>query len=81
MKELFRMKVIGVAFAALALSATDGRSAAAPQSAEPLYAELAKLKPEQRDKRLEEGARKEGKLNFIHTFRGTLARNHVRLFE
>jgi ABC-type Fe3+ transport system substrate-binding protein len=51
------------------------------QPVDALYTELAKLTPEQRQKRLLEGARKEGKLNFIHTFRGALARNHVRLFE
>jgi ABC-type Fe3+ transport system substrate-binding protein len=57
-------------------------AAAGPsQSVEGLYVELAKLKPEQRDKRIIEGATKEGKLNFIHTFRGALAREHVRLFE
>lgn len=55
--------------------------AAAAQSPEAIYAELAKLKPEDRAKRIEEGARKEGKLNFIHTFRGKLARDHARLFE
>jgi iron(III) transport system substrate-binding protein len=56
-------------------------AAAAPSPAEQLFVELAKLKPDQRTKRLEEGARKEGKLSFIHTFRGKLARDHVRLFE
>lgn len=56
-------------------------AAAAQTAAEKLYAELAKLKPDQRDKRVEEGARKDGKLQFIHTFRGKLARDHVRLFE
>ena len=56
-------------------------AAAAPSPAEQLFTELAKLKPEQRAKRLEEGARKEGKLNFIHTFRGKLARDQVKLFE
>jgi iron(III) transport system substrate-binding protein len=76
-----RLKVIALTIAMLVMSAAEGRSAAAPQSAERLFAELAKLKPEQREKRLEEGARKEGKLNFIHTFRGKLARDHVRLFE
>jgi len=56
-------------------------AAAAPSPAEQLFTELSKLSPEQRTKRLEEGARKEGKLNFIHTFRGKLARDHVKLFE
>ncbi|MBI1993881.1 MAG: ABC transporter substrate-binding protein [Deltaproteobacteria bacterium] len=56
-------------------------AAAAPSPAEQLFADMAKLKPEQRTKRLEEGARKEGTLNFIHTFRGKLARDQVKLFE
>ena len=56
-------------------------AANAPTAAEKLYADLAKLKPDERTKRLEEGARKEGKLTFIHTFRGKLARDQVRLFE
>ncbi len=53
----------------------------AADAPEYLFAELAKLKPDQRLKHLEDGSRKEGKLNFIHTFRGKLARDHVRLFE
>ena len=57
------------------------QAAAAPTAAEKLYADLAKLNPTERSKRLEEGARKEGKLTFIHTFRGKLARDQVRLFE
>jgi hypothetical protein len=65
----------------LALSSVDSLYAAAAQSPEQLFAELAKLQPDQRLKRLEEGSRKEGKLNFIHTFRGKLAREHVRQFE
>ncbi len=48
---------------------------------EQLYAELAKLSPEERQKRLEEGAKKEGKFAFIHTWRGRLAQNHMRLFQ
>ena len=59
------------------LHAAAGQS----QSVDGLYAELAKLTPEQRDKRIQEGASKEAKLNFIHTFRGALARDHLRLFE
>jgi len=71
--------------AVVALLAMDSsvllHAAAAPSPAEQLFTELSKLKPEQRTKRLEEGARKEGKLSFIHTFRGKLARDHVKLFE
>lgn len=56
-------------------------AAVPPQSVDALYSELSKLKPEQRSKRIQESAANEGKLNFIHTFRGALARDHVRLFE
>jgi iron(III) transport system substrate-binding protein len=48
---------------------------------EQLYAELGKLSPEERQKALEDGARKEGKFAFIHTWRGRLAQNHMRLFQ
>ncbi|MGE5215459.1 MAG: ABC transporter substrate-binding protein [Chloroflexota bacterium] len=65
----------------LATTFADRLYAAAAQSPEAIFAELAKLKPEERARRIEEGARKEGKLTFIHTFRGKLARDHVRLFE
>lgn len=77
------LRFLSLAFAALILLAAPAelRAAAAPTAAEKLYEELAKLKPDQRTKRLEEGARKEGKLTFIHTFRGKLARDQVRLFE
>lgn len=54
---------------------------AAESSVEQLYATLAKLPADQREKRLEEGARKEGSLNFVHTWRGKNARDHVKLFE
>ena len=53
----------------------------AQSPAEKVYQGLAKLSPEERAKKLVEGARKEGKLNFIHTLRGKLGRGHVRLFE
>jgi hypothetical protein len=56
-------------------------SVSAQTPAEKLYAELAKLKPDQREKRLEEGARREGKLNFVHTWRGKLAKSHIAVFE
>ena len=52
-----------------------------PGSVEQLYAELAKLPPAERQKRIEEGARKEGVLNLIHTIRGALSRNHIALFQ
>ena len=65
----------------LVLAGAPQLHAAAARTAEALFAELAKGKAEERSRRIEEGARKEGKLNFIHTFRGKLARDHVRLFE
>jgi iron(III) transport system substrate-binding protein len=58
-----------------------GAALAAEPSPEQLYATLAKLPADQRAKRLEEGARKEGALNFVHTWRGKNARDHVKLFE
>ena len=64
----------------LASAAETLYAAAAQTPAEQLYAELAKLKPDQRDKRLEEGARKEGKLTFVHTWRGKIARDFGTAF-
>src|SRR5678816_529720 len=69
-------------FLALALCCFEySSSIAAERSSEPLYATLGKLPDDQREKRIEEGARKEGKLNFVHTWRGKNARDHVKLFE
>jgi len=82
MKQFFlRVQISFVACALLVMQSAGFAHAAAAQSPEQLFAELAKLNPEQRSKRIEDGARAEGKLNFIHTFRGKLARDHVRLFE
>ncbi len=81
-KNIFKICLIALGILLL-LTQTSTRlwAAAAPSAAEKIYAELTKLKPDQRQKRMEELARKEGKLHFIHTFRGKLARDHVRLFE
>lgn len=48
---------------------------------EKLYAELAKLPAAERMKRLEDGARKEGKLVVVHTLRGSLGNNHMAIFR
>lgn len=48
---------------------------------EQIYAELAKLPPAEREKRIIEGAKKEGHFAFIHTWRGRLAQGHMRLFQ
>jgi ABC-type Fe3+ transport system substrate-binding protein len=60
------------------LGAADAR---AQSAAEKLYRELAALPAAERQKRLEDGARKEGRLVLIHTMRGTLSTNHVALFQ
>jgi len=59
----------------LAIFSAPGSAAEA--TPEQLYATLAKLPADQREKRIEEGARKEGKLNFVHTWRGKNAKDHV----
>ena len=66
-------------YAVLASAAETLYAAAAQTPAEQLYAELAKLKPDQRAKRLEEGARKEGKLTFVHLARQDCPRFRHRL--
>jgi len=63
------------------ISVAPTEAASQPTAVEQLYAELAKLPPAEREKRIEEGARKEGKLVFVHTWRGKLARDHIALFR
>jgi len=46
-----------------------------------IYADLARLSPAERQSQIEEGARKEGTLVFIHTMRGNLSVDHVALFK
>ena len=66
----------GVLNSALAQDAKDRLS-----SVEKIYAELARLPKDERAKRIEDGARKEGKLILIHTLRGALGAGHVDLFR
>ncbi len=75
----FKAALLGLLVFLISGNAVPG--IAAETAAEQLYAKLAKLPADRRTKRLEEGARKEGNLVFIHTFRGKLARDHVKLFE
>lgn len=56
-------------------------SVAAQTSPEQLYADLAKLPAAERQKRLEDGARREGRLTLIHTMRGNLSVDHLALFR
>ena len=75
-----RLTILGLAV--LALSPWQLPSASAqPAAAEKIYADLAKLPAAERQKRIEEGARKEGKLVLIHTMRGNLSVDHVALFK
>jgi iron(III) transport system substrate-binding protein len=50
-------------------------------SVEKLYAELATLPKAERAKRIEDGARREGKVVLIHTLRGEVGAGHVELFH
>jgi iron(III) transport system substrate-binding protein len=69
------------------IAALAGLPCAPPQasaqnsSADKIYADLAKLPAAERGKRLEDGARAEGRLVIIHTMRGNLATEHVGLFQ
>src|SRR5690349_5525798 len=56
-------------------------ASAQPSAAEQIYAEIAKLPSPERQKRIEEGARKEGRLVLIHTMRANLSVDHVALFK
>lgn len=79
-KTLLTSVTVALLLAAL-LAGWSAPLHAAERSAEQLYTELAKLADAQRTKRLEEGARKEGKLNFVHTWRGKIARDFGAAFE
>ncbi len=64
-----------------ALASLPPGARAQTSSVDQLYDELAKLPAAERQKRLEEGARKEGKLVIIHTMRGKESTGHVDLFN
>jgi iron(III) transport system substrate-binding protein len=71
-----------LAAAALALFATAAPSPApaAMSPAEQLFADLAKLPAEERQKRIIEGSKKEGKFSGASSYRGTLGRDQNKLF-
>jgi ABC-type glycerol-3-phosphate transport system substrate-binding protein len=75
------VRIVGLGIIALVAGSMSQVGFTAELSVEQLYGSLAKLPAEQRTKQLEEGARKEAKLNFVHTWRGKIARDHVGLFE
>jgi ABC-type Fe3+ transport system substrate-binding protein len=49
-------------------------------AAEKVFAELARLAPNERQARIVEGAKTEGKFRFVHSLRGDLGTEHVALF-
>src|SRR5262249_3910181 len=64
-----------------ACAAFSPQAATAQTSPDQIYAELAKLPAAERQKRIEDGARREGKLVLIHTMRGNLSVDHIALFK
>jgi ABC-type Fe3+ transport system, periplasmic component len=81
--QSFRRALFAASMIAVATATTGAQAADAPQAltaVETLYAELAKLPAAERTKRIEDGARKEGKLSFVHSWRGQLGQRHVDLF-
>src|SRR3954469_7944544 len=76
--QLLMSLCLGVVAASLWRSA-DGIAQTVP--VDKIYADLAKLPAAERQQRIEEGARKEGKLILIHTMRGNLSVDHVALFK
>ncbi|HEY4406928.1 MAG TPA: extracellular solute-binding protein [Xanthobacteraceae bacterium] len=67
--------------ALLGLQCAPPPAAAQNSSVDKIYADLAQLPAAERGKRMEDGARREGKLVIIHTMRGNLATEHVGLFQ
>jgi iron(III) transport system substrate-binding protein len=82
MKYLFRIFIFSITFAIVTTGfVLPNKPAWSQSAAEKLYADLAKLPAAERQKRLEAGARKEGKLNIVKSLRGKLGRGHLRLFK
>jgi len=72
-----------LAFAGIVASAQPAAAQNAPalSAVEKIYADLAKLPQEERMKRIEEGARREGKVSIVHTLRGDLGLGHIAIFR
>src|SRR5712671_7627443 len=79
MRHMTRLMVLGLAALVITFIALPA-TAQAP-SADAIYADLAKLTAAERQKRIEDGARREGRLVLIHTMRGNLSVDHVNLFR
>jgi iron(III) transport system substrate-binding protein len=73
-----------VAWAVVAAGVLHGSAAAQARpltDAEEIYAQLAKLPPQERAKKIEDGARAEGTFVIVSGFSGPPGRNHIALFE
>jgi iron(III) transport system substrate-binding protein len=79
------LAAIATAAAAATIAAlTSAFAQGAPDKlskAEAIYAELAALPKAERSRRIEQGARQEGKVVLIHTLRGEVGAGHVDLFH
>jgi len=75
------MRHFAIAVVAALAGVLGSNEVPAQSTAEKLYQELATLPAPERQKRLEDGARKEDRLTLIHTMRGNLSINHVALFR
>jgi iron(III) transport system substrate-binding protein len=79
--RLFRVWLVLLASGVIAVAFAARSRAAELSVAEKLYADLGKLPPAERQQRLEDGARREGKLVFVHTWRNNMWEPHVALFK
>jgi iron(III) transport system substrate-binding protein len=79
MPILQRMVTLAFIAAVLALANLPADAAQSPD--EKLYEQLAKLPAAARERALVDGARKEGTVVIVHTYRGKEARDHIALFH
>lgn len=82
-RSLLMSSTLAVLAAASANAASNLKDPAYPMNAnEKLYADLAKLAPDERHKKIVEGAEKEkGDFNLLHAIQGSLGTNHVAIFR
>jgi iron(III) transport system substrate-binding protein len=73
--------VLAAVAAAMLWAPTARAQTTGLSAAERVYAELASLPKAERAERIEQGARKEGKVVLIHTLRGAEGAGHVALFR
>jgi iron(III) transport system substrate-binding protein len=78
-----RLMATAAAAAAILAAPAGALAQGAPplSTIEKIYAELAALPKAERSRRVEQGARQEGRLVLIHTLRGPLGAGHVELFH